>query len=125
MNRLATAMLCLVVMTHYTYTPLAAIYPDAQAAARAIFYVLRGIEGACLFFIIILLRPVPLVIMAAGWGVVEELETAVCRLAQPIAKIEPPPLFEGLCGSPMYAIGAIALALIACAVNHTKGSPDL
>lgn len=118
MNRLAIAILLLVVMTHYTYSPLAAMYPDQQAAARAIFYVLRGIEGAGLFFIIILLRPALLVVLAAGWGAVEELETAVCRLAQPISKIEPVPLFDGLCGAPMYTLGAIAVAFIACAVNH-------
>src|SRR5574341_1141423 len=94
--RLAAILLLLVAMTHYAYPVVATLYPDADRAARALFYVARGFEGVALFGLIGILVRQPLVWAMCLWGAVEEGQTAVCRLAagigQPV-KTEP---FEGL-----------------------------
>lgn len=107
--RLAAILLLLVAMTHYAYPVVATLYPDADRAARALFYVARGFEGVALFGLIGILVRQPLVWAMCLWGAVEEGQTAVCRLAagigQPV-KTEP---FEGLCGNGLYQIGLVAL----------------
>jgi len=111
--RLAAILLVLVASVHYGYEPLALYYEDQAGAARAIFYALRGIEGAALFLVVGLLARKPLVFAVCMWGAFEESQTAVCRLARGIGEVPKYEAFEGLCGNPMYTIGLMIAAGLA------------
>lgn len=106
--RLAAVLLLLVAMTHYLYAPLATLYPDADRAARALFYVARGIEGLALFGLVGVLARQPLVWAVCLWGAVEEGQTAVCRLAAGVGGRAGAELFSGLCGPVWYGLGLVA-----------------
>lgn len=103
MSALASLLLALVVMTHYAPAILGSLYADAGAATRAWFYVLRGIEGAALFGLVWALAPrKPAhvrygIALACAWGMLEESQTAVCRLAVGIERRVTVPIFGGLC----------------------------
>jgi hypothetical protein len=110
--RLAMLLLALVAGCHYLYDPLSLLYEKQAAAAPAIFYILRGIEGAALFAIIATLRKSPMVLAVCAWGMYEESQTAICRLSRGIANQPAYGIFEGICGRGWYSIGLIvALAL--------------
>lgn len=112
--RLAAILMLLVAGTHYGYDPIAAaFYKDQTAAARALFYAFRGIEGAALFLVVGLLARRPLVLAVCLWGVLEEGQTAVCRLARGIENVPVHEAFQGLCGSPMYGLGLMIAACLA------------
>lgn len=110
--RLAAILIAVIAITHYGYDPLASLYKDEQAAARALFYILRGFEGAALFGIIGLLARRPLVLTICVWGAFEEAQTGVCRLARGIESLQSVEIFEGLCGRPMYTIGLMIAAAL-------------
>ena len=115
----AFLLLIVVALTHYGYQPIASLWPGDVAGA--VFYILRGLEGAVLFGLLIL-RPVKswqLAIVAA-WGFVEEAQTAVCRIGMGVMytpNVEP---YQGLCGWPAYSIGVIAMAAMATALVTIK-----
>lgn len=123
MKVLASVLLVLVAMTHYGYDLLAQAFDDAEAAARALFYVLRGIEGFALFGVVWMLaprRPRPAYIglsLACAWGMLEEAQTSVCRLAQGIQNVVSPGPFRGLCdvvtGLPIYMLTAGLVLVVA------------
>ena len=126
MNSLSSLLLVLVLGTHYAPDVLADFYSDPPRAVRALFYVARGIEGAALFAIVWALAPrKPLgayigVTLACCWGVIEEAQTAACRLSIGIENTASASRFSGLCdaatGLPIYALtmfGALALAAFA------------
>ena len=122
---LPALLLLAVAVTHYAYAPLSTIYPDPKAAAKALFYILRGLEGALLFAVVAALHPTRLVVLVCGWGAVEELQTSACRAALPIGKVEPASLFAGLCGPSAYILGAVIVAVLACLVNESRTSVNL
>jgi hypothetical protein len=111
--RLPVILLVLIAGTHYFYEILASAYQDQGAAARAIFYALRGIEGAALFVVIGLLARRPLVWLVCLWGAFEESQTAVCRLARGIDNVPGYEAFQGLCGNGWYTLGLMAMAGLA------------
>jgi hypothetical protein len=122
----SSALLALVALVHYGYDPLAAyLYPGVENAPRALFYVLRGFEGAVLWLAVLVLarKSWPLVV-ACVWGFFEGAQTAVCRLALGIgSKPETPSPYSGLCelvsGMPVVAISAV-VALVAVAIIQEK-----
>ena len=133
MQRHATAagaaLLLLVVVVHFRYAALAEwLHPlQADYAARALFYVLRGVEGAVVFAVLLLLAPPSLLLrMACVVGMLAEGGTALCRAAWPLNQPLPPGANAGgLCDAatrePITALlaGAIACALLL--VNNKKG----
>ena len=86
----------------------------AAAAARAWEYVLRGFGGAAVLLLIGIVARSAVVWPAVLWGVAEDAQRGVCRLAHPM--IQKPPetdVFSGLCGAPMYWLGIVSAAVIA------------
>lgn len=122
-------LLCLVLITHYAYEPLASLYSNEDQAARVIFYVLRGMEGTILFGLVWLLAPrTPRparygVALACLWGMLEEAQTAICQLAVGITGDDTHLPFQGLCdvvtGWPIY-MGTVSAALILAALRFRK-----
>jgi hypothetical protein len=106
----------MVACTHYGYDHLAALYPEPARVTGAIFYVLRGLEGAALFAVVGILSRSWWVVASCLWGAVEEGQTAVCRLAAGIDVKQSVPLFNGLCGQEAYWMGIAAAAVIAIAM---------
>lgn len=116
--KLAALLLLVIAATHYGYAPLAEQFSDPDGAARAIFYVVRGIEGVALFAAIAWLSPQPAVLLACLWGVLEEGETAVCRMSMGIGNTVQAGLFDGLCGPGWYVLGVCIAAGLAVFVTQ-------
>jgi hypothetical protein len=115
MNPLAAFLLLAVVVTHFGYDPLCAVFPSLEHAAKGLFYVFRGVEGVVLFAVIAYLRPVLLWVCA--FGAIEEGETAVCRLvAGPLDRPPVATAWSGLCGDvshlPLYMLGIVVTAVL-------------
>lgn len=127
MKALAALLLLVVAVTHYGYDLLAAGYADAQAAAKAWFYILRGAGGVVLFAVVLLQawrrwgRAALIVALPCIWGMVEEGQTAACRLGRPIAEAPGHELFSGLCGSDWYWLGVVAAAVIGGMILDYRG----
>lgn len=127
---LATLLLVLVLGTHYAPELLADLYGDPAKAARALFYVARGIEGSVLFATVWALAPRKPrgafvgITLACCWGALEEAQTAVCRLSIGIANTATAGRFSGLCdaatGLPIYAL-TMFLALALAAFSQEAG----
>ncbi len=110
--RLSAILLALIALTHYGYEPIASLFGQ-QATQSSIFYILRGYEGLALFaFIGILARRVDVAAVCV-WGMVEEGQTAICRLAVGLTSQVSVPPYTGVCGRGMYWIGIVAAALLA------------
>lgn len=129
--RLTWFVMLIVLFTHYSYDPAAELlFAGSGQASRALFYVWRGIAGVALFALVGALawdRVHPLLreCMAAGclWGMVEEGETAVCRLARPIAERPAVELFSGLCGPLWYQLGLAAACGLALSIVLKEQQP--
>jgi hypothetical protein len=118
--RLAALLLALIAGTHYGYEPLAQFYENPDRAARAWFYILRGMEGSVLFVLVGLLARQRLVWLVCAWGFYEEGTTAVCRLSAGVVKpVEHYP-FEGICGSGWYTAGVLVAAGLALMIHDNK-----
>lgn len=122
--RLTWVLVLLVLLTHYGHDPLAEVfYAGSGQASRALFYVGRGCAGVVLFGLVwalgwVLVHPLYRECFAAAclWGVVEEGETAVCRLARPIAEHQAVEIFSGLCGPLWYQLGLAAACGLALSI---------
>lgn len=122
MRGLPSLLLLMVVLTHYGYAPLASFYAHPDEAGRALFYILRGLEGALLFCVVWALAPrEPLwfrygVSLACAWGAIEEAQTAICRVALGIASAPHTEPYQGLCdlvtGWPIYMITLVVVLLV-------------
>ena len=110
--RLAALLLLVITGTHYFYDLLAPAYANPGQAARIIFYVARGLEGAVLFGLVWLLARGALLGVVCLWGFLEEAQTSVCQMANGFVTIDYKP-FTGLCGAQMYWIGVIAAGWLA------------
>jgi hypothetical protein len=129
---LASLLLVMVVVTHYAYEPLAGFYASQRHAAQAIFYALRGVEGALLYCIVWSLTPFrPLqarlaVSVVCAWGALEEAQTAVCMAAKGFGGKASTPAYAGLCdavtGWPIYMI-TLLVVLMLFAFQYTKSPP--
>jgi hypothetical protein len=111
---LAVLLLLVVTITHWGYDPLCALVPGWEKSAWAVFYVLRGVEGAVLFGVVWYLKPVLWPICLLGFT--EESETAVCRLAAGISRPVTGSAWTGLCGAetglPLYMAGLVYVAVL-------------
>ena len=121
---LAALLLLSVALCHYGYDPLAAYFGGTGYAARNLFYTLRGLEGAVLFFVVGALVKRPAVSIVCLWGLLEEGQTAACRVAKGIGQPNKAyETFTGLCGSSLYTLGLFALGLIALGIAYELGGP--
>ncbi len=123
--RLIVTLYVLIAVTHYAPDHIGKLYGDPAQAARAWFYVLRGIEGALLFTLPVLMRRwlVPSFSLAAvlTWGALEEAMTAACRLSKPIDTLPGFKQFSGLCGDDWYLAGCCtALVIGAIILDHGR-----
>lgn len=119
--RLATPLLLLVAATHFGYELLALGYDQREAAAKAWFYIARGIEGAALFAIIAARSKNLSVVLVCVLGLSEESLTAACRASKPIGESLGYAPFTGLCGPGWYSAGLIALGLVALGIAYDLG----
>jgi hypothetical protein len=125
MSGLPTLLLLMVVVTHYGYDIVGALYPGHEvAAATAWHLVFRAFEAALLYLIVWSLVPWRPAFVRCGaslvcaWGALESLQIAVCRLQFPMDRKPPStPLYTGMCdaatGWPIYML-TIGLALVCC-----------
>jgi hypothetical protein len=118
--RLAALLLILIAATHDGYEPLAQFYEDPDRAARALFYIFRGMEGAILFMLVGLLARQRLVWLVCAWGFYEEGSTAVCRLSAGVVKPVEHHQFEGICGNGWYMAGVLVAAGLALMIHDNK-----
>lgn len=121
--------LLLVAVVHLGYEPAAAwLFPDQRvAAAKAIFYILRGFEGFALWCAVLWLAGTksPALVVACVWGAIESAQTALCRLALPIGGQHPiAPAWGGICdvaaGFPVAGVMA-AVVLVALSIVQEVG----
>lgn len=121
---LASLLLVLVIVTHYSYDLIASFYLDMLSSAKAWHSVLRAIEAAVMYFVVWSLIPAEPVrvryaaSLACAWGAFESVQIAACRLVYPMD--HPPPdtgPFAGLCdkvtGWPIYMLTVSVVLLFA------------
>jgi hypothetical protein len=121
MKALAVALLVIVAAAHFGYEPLALAYEQRAAAAKAWFYMLRGLEGVTLFAVIAALVKCRAVIAVCLLGMSEEGLTVACRASKPIGESLGYAPFTGLCGREWYFAGLIALGLVALGIAYDLG----
>lgn len=132
MKHLPSLLLVAVVVTHYAYQPLAEFYADHEAAARAIFYILRGVEGTILYAVAWTLAPRGSkayrigVSIACAWGMLESAQTAICRAAMGIDARATASAYNGLCdvvtGIPVYSLTMLFALVIASFAQEANQS---
>ena len=121
MRSLAVPLLVIVAVTHFGYDVIALLYKQQEAAARAWFYLLRGIEGAFLFAVIAAMARYRAVVAVCLLGLTEESLTAACRASRPIGELPGYAPFAGLCGREWYFAGLIALGIVALGIVYDLG----
>lgn len=114
----ALLLLAVVLLTHYGYQIMADGTEDAQTWASWWFYVLRGLEGMVLCYLLLQMFPGhtawSYLGTAACWiGMFEEGQTMVCGLLE--MGVDPPPLWSGLCVERFGVLPYMAL-FAACVV---------
>ena len=125
-EKLASLLLFVVAACHYGYDPLAHFFGGTGYAARNLFYILRGLEGVILFTVIGSLVRHPAVWVVCLWGLVEEGQTATCRIAKGIGeKNNSYEQFSGLCGAEMYWLGLFAALVIGAYILDRGKSHEL
>lgn len=128
MRWLASLLLVVTGGTHYGYDLLAGFYPHPDEAARAWFYVLRGVEGTVLYLLVWRLTPYrPLAVrygasLVCAWGALESIQTSICRLAIGIEATPETSLFTGLCdiatGWPVYMLTLLGVSMVTSIRNN-------
>lgn len=121
MKPLSVLLLIAVALTHYGPELIALGYPNQEAAAKAWFYMLRGLEGAILFAVIASIKKTRAVLAVCALGFWEESLTVACRASKPIGDSPAWLPFSGLCGQEWYFSGAIALGIVALALAYELG----
>ncbi len=119
--RLAVALLVLVGVTHFGPSWIALSYEQQEAADRAWFYMLRGLEGVALFAVIACTYRYRAVIAVCLSGMFEEGMTTACRASKPIGGVLGYELFSGLCGREWYRLGLVLLGLVALGLAYEIG----
>lgn len=119
--RVAALLFVLIGVTHYAPDLIGLQYMNPSGAAKAWYYILRGFEGVALFALIGATTKSLSVGVVCLWGLLEEAQTSVCRLAKPIGEAPAHELFSGLCGEPFYKVSLTAAALIGLAIYYEIG----
>lgn len=111
-------LLLTVCVVHFGYDWIAKAYPDPEAAAKAWFYMLRGLEGVILFALLAYAFRHRAVIALCLLGMFEEGMTTACRASKPISGVLGYEPFSGLCGPEWYRLGLCLLGLIALGMAY-------
>lgn len=119
--KLAVPLLLLVALTHFGYEPIALLYEQQEAAAKAWFYMLRGVEGVALFGVVAAMSRHRAVILVCALGMLEEGMTTACRASKPIGGVLGYEPFAGLCGPEWYRLGLGLVGLLALAIAYEMG----
>lgn len=119
--KLAIPLLLVVAVTHFGYELLALGYDQREAAAKAWFYMLRGVEGVALFGAIAAVYRQRAVIAVCLLGMFEEGMTTACRASKPIGGVIGYEPFSGLCGPEWYRLGQGLLGLLALGLAYETG----
>lgn len=123
---LAAGLLALVALVHYGLEPLSLLWSEPERVHRALFYIGQGAKGCALFITIALLAPrrlssMPLYAVCA-WGLLEDSQVAVCRLALGVENTPAPVQWAGLCSEltslPLYVVGLLVGLICACVVEY-------
>lgn len=118
---LAILLLALVGLTHFGPDWISLAYSQQDAAARAWFYMARGIEGVVLFAVIASGKRARAAIPACLLGMFEEGMTTACRASKPIGGVLGYAPFSGLCGDEWYRLGLGLLGLVALGLAYEIG----
>ncbi len=119
--KLAIGLLALVFSVHFGCDWIGSRYASHEAATKAWFYILRGIEGVALFAAIACLQRSRAVIAVCALGMFEEGMTAACRASLPIAEVPGVSSFSGLCGDDWYRFGLLMQGLVALGIVYELG----
>ena len=119
--RLAVALLFLIGLVHFGYDWIAQAYEQQDAAAKAWYYMLRGVEGVALFGVVASKYRHRAVTAICLVGMFEEGLTTACRASKPIGGVLGYEPFAGLCGREWYAIGLVLLGLVALGFAYEIG----
>ena len=119
----AVLMFVVVLVTHYAPSAASHLWANPERAAKALFYILRGAEGAILFVFLAALLPSnqSAAISICWWGVIEESQTSICRMAYGLDSYPPPgpALCDTLTGLPIYL--ATLCTVAASIYRNTRG----
>lgn len=124
--RLAAALLAAVAVVHYGLGPVSSLWPDPDAAHRALFYIGQGLKGCLLWACVAALVPRRMVsapvFAVCGWGFFEDAQVAICRAAVGIDSIPSPGPWRGVCddltGLPLYLVGLSIGLVVAAILEH-------
>jgi len=119
--RLAIALLLIVAGVHFGYELIALCYSQRDSAAKAWFYMLRGLGGTALFGIVASLCRRRAVLAVCMMGMFEEGMTTACRASKPIGGVLGYEPFAGLCGPEWYQLGLALLGLISLGILYELG----
>lgn len=119
--KLAVLLLVLVGGTHFAPDWIAIAYEQQDAAARAWFYMLRGIEGVGLFAILATLARSYAVFAVCLLGMFEEGMTTACRASKPIGEFLGYAPFSGLCGPEWYRVSLALLGVMSLGLAYELG----
>ena len=117
----AVLLLATVGIVHFGYDWIALSYPDQGAAAKAWYYMLRGLEGVILFALIARAFRHRGVIAVCLLGMFEEGLTTACRASKPIGGVLGYEPFSGLCGPEWYRLGLGLMGLVALGLAYEIG----
>lgn len=117
----AIALLLVVAGAHFGYELIALGYGQREAAAKAWFYMLRGLEGVALFGVIAAMSRHRAVIAVCALGMFEEGMTTACRASKPIGGVLGYEPFAGLCGPEWYRLGLGLVGLVALGLAYETG----
>ncbi len=113
----ASALAFIVWATHYGTIILSLTYGNPIAAQKALFYIAQAIKGCFLWLAIASLLPprafsIPMWAVCA-WGIFEDSQAAVCRMARDIDTVPVVGPWAGLCEG-NWTVYGLAVGLIAC-----------
>lgn len=115
-----------VAANHYGTEPLASFYADPIKAHKALFYIAQGLKGVVLWAVVWWLLAKFKKLTACGatvcmWGILEDGQVAVCRMALGIESYPIASPGKGLCslvtGHPTFLFGVIVAILVAAIVD--------
>lgn len=99
----AAALFALTLGRHYGVDLLASMYADPLAVRRALFYVMGSVVATALYATVWLLTPWRpaetriAVALVCWWGILEEGQCVVCRIAAGIDQPVRPEMWRGIC----------------------------
>lgn len=119
--RLAVALLVVLAGVYIGSDWIGLSYANPAAASRAWFYILRGIEGVCLFAAVAALCRHRAVSAVCLLGMFQEGSSAACRASKPIGETLGYVQFAGICGRELDVIGYALFAVVALGLAYEIG----